>query len=400
MGRVPPGVGGGGPWAGDFRQALRRMSTARASRSEAAPRSIGPYEVGGRIASGGMADVYVGRRGGATGGAVAIKRPRRELVSEPGFVKMFLDEARLAFHVKSVHTLQILDLGTDDDGAPYYVMPLVGGSTHAKLVALGPVEPALAVAIAAQTADGLHDAHIARDDKGDELAIVHRDVSPQNILLDVEGRVRIADFGVARASQRMTRSRTGQVKGKVGYLSPEQAQAKLVDRRSDVFSLGIVTWEMVTGQRLFKSKNLVEVHQRLLSAKIAHPSDVLAVVPRPIGDVIMEALERDLDRRMPDAATFAERLRGIAPRRVHADELGQLVRANAAQEVARLETIARAVSAHRETLHTLSLPMPPDDGEALTSPSHSQEHDTIVTPPPVQSGLFGWLSRLLGRKSS
>jgi serine/threonine protein kinase len=369
------------------------------------PRAIGPYEIGGRIASGGMADVFVGRRIGATGSAVAIKKPRPDMVSEPGFVKMFLDEARLAFHVKSVHTVQILDLGTDDDGSPYYVMPLVVGGALARIVATGPIEPAIAAEITAQTADGLHDAHVARDDRGNELAIVHRDVSPQNILLDVEGRVRIADFGVARAAQRMTRSRTGQVKGKVGYLSPEQARAKEVDRRSDVFSLGIVLWEMLTGARLFKAKNLVDVHQRLLVAPIPHPSDHSPSVPRALGDLVLEALERDLDRRIPDAATFAERLRLIAPRRVHADELGRLVRAQAASEVARLEAIARAVSAHQATLHTLSLPMPPDDGSELTPVSGSDAHDTIVTPPPTDAvpsearslGLFGWLSRLLGR---
>ncbi|MBN8616445.1 MAG: serine/threonine protein kinase [Deltaproteobacteria bacterium] len=376
------------------------MPPARSKGHVPPPRAIGPYEIGGRIASGGMADVFVGRKLGTTGGAVAIKRPRRDMVSEPGFVKMFLDEARLAFHVKSVHTVQVLDLGTDDDGAPYYVMPLVVGSPLAKLLPRGPIDPALAIEIAAQSADGLHDAHIARDDRGNELAIVHRDVSPQNILLDVEGRVRIADFGVARAAQRMTRSRTGQVKGKVGYLSPEQARAREVDRRSDVFSLGIVLWEMLTGVRLFKAKNLVDVHHRLLVAPIPHPSATLASIPREVGDVVLEALERDLDRRIADAATFAERLRAIAPRRVHAEELGQLVRVEAASEVARLEAIARAVSSHHETLHTLSLPMPPDDGGDLTPASGSDAHDTIVTPPPTESvepatGFLGWLGRLL-----
>ncbi len=354
-----------------------------------------------------MADVFVGRKLGTTGGAIAIKRPRRDMVNEPGFVKMFLDEARLAFHVKSVHTVQVLDLGTDEDGAPYYVMPLVVGSALTKLVAHGPLDPAVAIEIAAQCADGLHDAHIARDDRGNELAIVHRDVSPQNILVDVEGRVRIADFGVARAAQRMTRSRTGQIKGKVGYLSPEQARAKEVDRRSDVFSLGIVLWEMLTATRLFKAKNLVDVHQRLLVSPIPHPSVTVASIPRAVGDVVLEALERDLEHRIPDAATFAERLRAVAPRRVPADELGPLVRSLAASEVARLEAIARAVSAHHETLHTLSLPMPPDDGSELTPASGSDAHDTIVTPPPTDhaveqkagGGLFGWLSRLLrGRR--
>jgi serine/threonine-protein kinase len=347
-----------------------------------------------------MADVFVGRRAGKTGIAFAIKKPRPDIVGEPGFVKMFLDEARLAFHVKSVHTVQVLDLGSDADGAPYYVMPLVVGGSLAKIVAGGSLAPAIVAEIAAQTADGLHDAHVARDDRGNELAIVHRDVSPQNILLDVEGRVRVADFGIARAEQRMTRSRTGQVKGKVGYLSPEQARAEEVDRRSDVFSLGIVLWEMLTGARLFKAKSLVDVHHRLLVAPIPHPSDTNPGVPRPLGDLVLEALERDRERRIPDAATFAERLRLVTPHRVRSEELGQLVRERLASEVSRLEVISRAVSAHPETLHTLRLPAPPDDD--LVSASGSDAHDTIVTDappgPPSQertASLFGWLSRLL-----
>ena len=157
---------------------------------------------------------------------------------------------------------------------------------------------------------------------------------------------------------------------------------------------------MLTGARLFKAKNLVDVHHRLLVAPIPHPSATLASIPRQVGDVVLEALERDLDRRIADAATFAERLRAIAPRRVHEGELGQLVRVQAASEVARLETIAHAVSSHQETLHTLSLPMPPDDGGELTHASGSDAHDTIVTPPLAESavpetGLLGWLGRLL-----
>jgi serine/threonine-protein kinase len=243
---------------------------------------------------------------------------------------------------------------------------------------------------------------VARDERGNELCIVHRDVSPHNVLLDVEGRVRVADFGIARAAQRLSRTSTGQVKGKIGYLSPEQAQSLPVDRRSDVFSLGIVAWELLAGRRLFPKKNLVEQHRRLLHAPIEHPSDVAPAVPREVGDVVMGALERDLDRRTPDAATFGEHLRAIAPRRVPADVIGRFVEEHAREEVTRLRAIVDAVVGHGDTLHTLVLPahVIADTGEVTRATGDRDREDTTVTPPRPQAAAAparGWLSRLLKR---
>jgi serine/threonine-protein kinase len=361
------------------------------------PRTVGPYEIGGRIASGGMAHVFVGRKAGTRGRPVAVKQPIADLVDASGLA-MFYDEARIAFHVKSVHALELLDFGKDDDGIPYYSMPLVIGSSLSRMMAATPVP--LAIEMLRQAALGLHDAHIARDERGNELSIVHRDVSPHNVLVDVEGRVRIADFGIARATERRTRTETGQVKGKIGYLSPEQATSRPVDRRSDVFSLGIVAWELLLGERLFKAKNLVEQHQRLLGMPIPHPSKVNPNVPHAIGDVVMAALERDVEKRLPDAATFAERLAVSRPRRVEADEIGRFVREQAHEEVDRLTEIVDRVMAHGDTLHTLVLPERIlADTTSPTRVTGSEEANTVLTPTATPSApRVGWLSRLLGIK--
>lgn len=381
------------------------MSSVTASKhEEPIPRLVGPYEIGGRIASGGMAHVYVGRKVGARGKPVAVKRPIEELMDEDG-LGMFLDEARIAFHVKSVHALEILDFGRDTLGPPYYVMPLVVGTPLSRFMASMPLD--LAVEVLAQIALGLHDAHIAKDERGEELHIVHRDVSPHNVLLDVDGRVRIADFGIARAAERRTRTRTGQVKGKIGYLSPEQATSRAVDRRSDVFSLGIVAWELLSGERLFRAKNLVEQHQKLLGMPIPPLHKVNPEVPLAVAEVVREALERDVERRLPDAATFAERLAAARPRRVEPFEIGAYVREHAADEVARLTEIVDRVVAHGDTLHTLMLPASIlGDTSSATRITGSEETDTVVTPPrsapapgsPPPAPRAGWLSRLLGLK--
>ncbi len=378
------------------------MSTR--DQAEETPRRVGPYEIGGRIASGGMAHVYVARKAGARGKPVALKQPRADL-DDRDFHRMFLDEARLAFQVNSAHCVEILDVGSDG-GVPYYVMPLVVGTPLSKLMARVAIAPRIAAEIAAQAALGLHDAHCARDARGELLQIVHRDVSPQNVLLDVDGRVRVADFGVARAAQRSVRTRTGQVKGKLGYLSPEQAQARPLDGRSDVFSLGIVLWEMLAGERLYKGGSLLELHARLVGSPVVHPSTKAPGVPRAIGDVALAALERDPSRRLQDAVTFAELLRAASPERVSAQELGAFVAREAAEEVQRLRTILQRVANHDDTLLSLTLPELRDGTEETATEVHPGPWagSTEVAPPasgegPTRMlGLRGLVERLRGRR--
>jgi serine/threonine-protein kinase len=278
---------------------------------------LGSYELLFRLASGGMAQVHVACRRGEGGFVrpVAVKRMLDHLASDPEFVDMFLDEARLAASIHSPHVVQTIDVGRDDDDSLFLVMELVVGVALSDLLgdtlragATIPVD--VAVEIVAQAAEGLHDAHEARSPAGAPLAIVHRDVSPQNILIGKDGRVRVNDFGVARALHRRTRTITGQLKGKFAYFSPEQALGGPLDRRSDIFGLGVVAWELLATDRLFSApEGAAGVLEEVKSKLIPRLDDVRRDVPVGIAEVVARAVDRDPAARYPTAAEFAAALR-------------------------------------------------------------------------------------------
>lgn len=317
---------------------------AAAPAKEPVPRRIGPYEIVGRVAHGGMAEVFAARTIDPSGApaVVAIKRPRRDIIDEKHLIAMFLDEARLASHVRSPHVVETLAVGTDD-GQPYLVMPMVVGVSLHRLIARGPMPPNVAAEIGAQAALGLDAAHRATDARGAPLGIVHRDVSPQNVMVDVDGRARVADFGVATAYSRITRTRTGQIKGKLGYLSPEQIHGEKVDPRSDVFALGIVVWEMLAGRRLVRAKTYLDAHHALVVAPFPSLAEIAPQVPTLLDAVVVRALERDRNARWPDAASFARALRE-ATEPARPTEISTLVRARAEQDVSRLGALAAAAT--------------------------------------------------------
>jgi len=251
--------------------------------SEKAPiKVIGRYAIYGSIASGGMAAVHYGRLLGPVGFSrtVAIKRLHAHFASDPEFVSMFLDEARLAARIRHPHVVPTLDV-VATDGELFLVMEYVPGETLSRLVrAAGSREqaipPAVAVAIMSGVLQGLHAAHEARNERGEPLGIVHRDVSPQNILVGGDGQSRVLDFGVAKAAGRMQTTRDGQLKGKLSYMAPEQLGGKTLDRRSDVYSAAVVLWETLTGERLFAAENEGATIARVLEGNAPPPSRVLA----------------------------------------------------------------------------------------------------------------------------
>ncbi len=280
---------------------------------------MGRYELLFRIASGGMAEVYAARVRGEAGfqKLLAVKRMLPQLADDEDFVTMFLDEARVAAHIESPHVVSTLDLGRADDGSLYLVMELVVGVTLARVLrqmarAKTPIPVGTAVELLAQAAQGLHDAHEATTPVGAPLQIVHRDVSPQNILVGVDGRVRLTDFGVARAVLRVTQTVGGKIKGKFAYCSPEQLRRQDIDRRSDVFSLGVVAWESLVGQRLFVGDHPAETIERVRTMPIPDVRSVRTDVPEPVSAVVMRALERDPDARFATAHDFGESLREAA----------------------------------------------------------------------------------------
>ncbi|MBX3275218.1 MAG: serine/threonine protein kinase [Sandaracinaceae bacterium] len=281
--------------------------------------TYGRYQTLFRIAAGGMAEVYAARVRGEAGfqKLVALKRMLPHLTDDDRFVNMFMDEGKLAANIDSPNVVSTMDLGRAEDGSLYLVMELVVGTTLSTLLrgaakAGGSIPPDIACELIAQAAQGLHDAHEARTPYGAPLQLVHRDVSPQNILVGVDGRVRITDFGVARAVLRRTKTSTGEFKGKLSYFSPEQCADRELDRRSDLFSLGVVAWETLTTRRLFHAENPLAVLERVTRMPIPSAHSVRPEVPTVVADVVAKALERDRDRRHASALEFAHALRAAA----------------------------------------------------------------------------------------
>lgn len=353
--------------------------------TQAAPSVYGRYETLFRIAAGGMAEVYAARVRGEAGfqKLVALKRMLPHLTDDDRFVTMFMDEGRLAANISSPNVVSTLDLGRADDGSLYLVMELVLGTTLSTLLRNAAqsgvsIPIAAAVELIAQAAQGLHDAHEARTPFGAPLHIVHRDVSPQNILVGTDGRVRITDFGVARAILRRTKTSTGEFKGKLSYFSPEQCADKALDRRSDVFSIGVVAWETLTTRRLFHAENPLAVLERVTRMPIPLAHTVNPAVPPEISAVVATALERDRDARYSSAADFAQALRAAARTTVGDD------RANIAELVQKLggETLERVERQLRQSLAQPSdrPPEPLDDQTEISSGIVFRSEDGTVVP--------------------
>lgn len=307
-------------------------------------RQLGRYETLFPIAQGGMAEVWAARALGAGGfqKLVALKRMRPELAADAKFVTMFLDEGRLAANIASPHVVSTLDLGRADDDSLYLVMELVTGASLEQLMREARlrgerIPVGLAVDIVAQAAQGLHAAHEAKSPTGEPLEIVHRDCSPHNILVDVNGQVKITDFGIAKAMERQTRSQAGEMKGKLTYLSYEQARGHAVDRRSDIFILGIVAWEVLAGRQLFEARSAVEALHRIVTMEIPRLDEVADVSP-DLAAAVAQALVRERTERYASAAAFANALLNAhGARTPPPSELGALVRRFGGEQLRRVE---------------------------------------------------------------
>lgn len=279
---------------------------------------LGGFEIVQHVKSGGMASLYLARRQGAAGFSrpVAIKIVHQELAKDPKFIRMFLDEARLAVLIQHPNVVQVEEL-LEVGGTYMMVMEYVHGTSLfdvlRRLARQGRrLSPEIAVWIASRVADGLHAAHELRAPDGRLLEVVHRDISPQNILLSYSGHVKVIDFGIAKSQQRSDMTRTGVIRGKLGYMSPEQANAHPVDRRTDVYALGIVLWEMLTSRRLFKGQSEVELLDKVRNPRIARPS-LYGHVPPALENVVMDALTPPVDMRTKSAMEMRDKLLRALP---------------------------------------------------------------------------------------
>jgi serine/threonine-protein kinase len=323
--------------------------TARARKSSAEGYSelckpgdlFGRYEILFPIASGGMAIVYAARaRGeGSFQKPVAVKLMLPHLTRDERFSSMFMDEATLAANIESPHVVGTLDLGRQGD-VLYMAMDLVLGPTLRELQDAGRIPPPVAASILVQTARGLHDAHQARNVAGEPLRLVHRDVSPHNVLVGVDGRARLSDFGVARAIHRHSHTETGELKGKLAYFSPEQLEAREdLDHRSDVFALGVVAWETFAGERLFAAPNPLAL-AKLIANKEIPRLDAHAGLPTEVADAVARALEREPDARFSTAEELGvalERAARASFGMATATQVGALVRELGGERVQSLE---------------------------------------------------------------
>jgi serine/threonine-protein kinase len=286
-------------------------------------RTLGSYQLLSQLAVGGMAEIYIARTHGVGGfeKLVALKVIHPNFSSDPDFVQMLVDEAKLSVQLQHANIVQTFDLGRVDE--QYYIaMELIDGVDLYKLLRRAseheidfPFE--VAAFIASEVAQGLDYAHRKRDARGRPLKIVHRDVSPQNVLVSFDGEVKIVDFGIAKAAMRGQQTAAGVIKGKYYYMSPEQAWGDPIDARTDIFSAGILLYEMIVGQMLYLEEDLEKLLDVVRKAAISPPSSQRMGVPRELEGVVMRCLKKRADDRYPTAGELAQALQqfnhGFAP---------------------------------------------------------------------------------------
>lgn len=282
-----------------------------------------------------MAEVFVGEAESIEGFTkqVAIKRVLPHLAENKKFLAMFLDEARLSLRLNHANIAQVFDLGHSAN-TYFIVMEYVDGTNLKFLMEFlrhtGEFMPLeLACFLVTEICRGLSYAHGLEDSEGRKLGIVHRDVSPPNILLSKEGEVKLVDFGLAKATSQLENTDPGMVKGKFAYLAPESAWAKTVDLRADVFACGIILWELLTGQRLFLGQTDVETIELVRRAEVPSIQAINPVVPFKLENIVRKALAAPLERRFQDASELAEALAGFLyeyGQKVSSFDLQRLVR--------------------------------------------------------------------------
>jgi serine/threonine-protein kinase len=329
-----------------------------------AGRRVGRYLMQDLIASGGMASVHIGRMTGPAGftRVVAIKQLHEHLSADPDFVSMFLDEARLTGCVQHPNVVSTIDV-VEDRGDLFLVMDYVLGGSLAQLMsgarrAGEPVLLPIASSIMGGALGGLHAAHEVCTDGGQPLDIVHRDVSPQNILVGADGVARVADFGIAKAAARMHSTREGKIKGKLAYMAPEQLKGGAVDRRTDIYSAGVVLWELITSKRLFPGGDPAAVVGAVVRGPPCPPSAHRPEVPRALDDVVSRAMATDPTSRYATALEFLVDLeRAVPPAPAH--RVAAWVNSIVGPKLAELRKLAQEMptSSHAATI-AVALPAP------------------------------------------
>ncbi len=341
---------------------------------------LGKYVLLALIGHGGMGEIFLAKRPGPAGfeKLLVIKRILPNLVRNPEFVEMFLDEARVAARLNHPNVVQVHEVGKED-GHYYMAMDYVDGQSLSRVVRESIrknrfPQPEFFARVMSYTLEGLHHAHSLADHTGQALNIVHRDVSPQNIMITYDGGVKLLDFGIAKARTRIVQTQTGAIKGKYSYMSPEQCWGKPLDARSDVFAAGIILYEVCTGRRLFKSDSDLATMKKITEEPVPLPRSVNPHLPPTLEAVILKALEKDPDQRYQSAEAFRndlEEFLSSRTSRLGSVELGRFMKEIFADQIATQRRSIQEVlagTAHLDTPlvdedESSSVRFQPDDGQ-------------------------------------
>ena len=358
-------------------------------------RRIGRYALHGELASGGMAAVHLGRLLGPVGFSrtVAIKRLHAQNARDPEFVAMFLDEARLVSRIKHPNVVPTLDVVTLE-GEVFIVMEYVHGAPVSRIMmALGkrkermPVNTAVGIALG--MLEGLHAAHEAKNEDGRPLGIVHRDVSPQNVIVGADGVTRVLDFGIAKAAERLQQTEDGSFKGKLGYMPPDVLSGAQVDRRADLWGVAVVLWEMLVGKRLFfNSESPHALVRMIVEGEVMAPGTRREGVSKDLDEVILKALSKDPNDRYQTAREFALALEDAArplSSRAIGEWLNVLMADELQQRAETIEQIERATKLHPPSLGTVRTMALTESGQAATLAS--SQPPSSLGPQPVSSSV-------------
>jgi eukaryotic-like serine/threonine-protein kinase len=348
---------------------------------------LGRYRVVDEIGIGGMASVHLARMDGPGGFQkwVAIKRIHPHLVEDETFVNMFLDEARVAARISHPNVATVFELGKHED--TYWIaMEYLHGEPLREVMRrteeLGqPMPPEIACRVIADAAEGLHAAHELLGKNGEKLGLVHRDVTPHNLFVTYDGNTKVVDFGIAKFTSRMANTRAGTLKGKLAYMSPEQVAGEPIDRRTDVFALGVVLWELTTGQRLFRMESDLDTLAKVQECAVPRPSTIVRGYPIDLEKIVMKALAKTKNERYRTAREFSRALQSLLMRRglfIASDEVAAYMISVFSDRIQKREAHLRWAAEVTQTIDIdkmKALPPSPwhgDDGSIVTFNSEVQ----------------------------
>jgi serine/threonine-protein kinase len=349
---------------------------------------LGRYRIIDEIGLGGMASVHLARVDGIGGFQrwFAVKRIHAHLVEDETFVNMFLDEANIAARIQHPNVATVFELGKHDD--TYWIaMEYLHGEPLREVMRrteeMGTtMPPEIACRVIAEAADGLHAAHELQGKNGEKLNLIHRDVTPHNLFVTYDGTTKVVDFGIAKFQDRMSSTQAGTLKGKLAYMSPEQVQGEAIDRRTDIFALGVVLWELTTGQRLFRMDSDLDTLAKVQECNIPPPSSMIRGYPLDLEKILMQALAKKRDDRFPTAREFSRALQSLLTRRglfISNDEVASYMGSIFADRIVKREEHLRWASAVSDAAAAAGSHAPP----AAAAPAAAARPAAPAAPPPA-----------------